>query len=325
MQNAKNHEQQLIAKICLLGFNKTDTKIKLKQALQKNPHLMISLESLMECRQHKDYELSLSQISKIALSAHPIENLNAYKRFYPKLKNYGFEIKNLLDMVDIHEPYILFPILITTIAELKPKGWTQLSLKKLFCQIQNLEKIDLFKEYFFQFQEWLLTKQQIQYLLEEFTHEQLETLVSNINYLVEEHHYTPSKLLNTVCKYGAAHLNSLKHFTTTSISSHYTPNEILAIIHHPEGCERLEAILYHHRDLADLGHNAYKIKSIIIGEPHSPDTFIPQDKKEFDTYLQEMHNERQKWFHQEQYSIFASTEEIDERCAMYLEDKIHHF
>lgn len=322
MKNAKYQEQQLIAKICLLGFNKTDTKMQLKRALQKNPYLMKSLESLLECRQHKAYQLSLSQISKIALSAHPIENLNAYKKYYPTLKNYGFEIKNLLDMIDIHEPYILFPILIKAISELKPKGWTQQSIKKLFCQIQNLEKIDLFKEYFFQIQEWQLSKQQIQYLLEEQTPEQLETLFSNIIYLIEEHDYTPSKLLNTVCKYGAAHLNSLKDFITTSIARHYTQNEILAITHHPDGCERLEALQHHYRDLAHMGHSALKIKSIIMDELNA---FINQNTNELDTYLQEMHNDRQKWFQQEQYSIFASSEEINERCEMYLEDIIHHF
>ena len=328
MQNPKNQEQQLIARIRLLGFIKKNTIADLKYVIQKNPEMMTALATLVNCREHKDYQLSLSQISRIAINQHGLENLNAYKMYYPKLKKKGFNIEKLLDMLEIHAPFLLFPLLHETLLELKPKGWNDKSIEKLFCHLHHLEKLDLLKEYFFQFKEWQLSKQQIRYLLDEHTPAQLESLVSSINHL-KAHDYTLSTLFKTLNEYGAAHLNALKNFTTTSIANHYTRNEILAITHHPDGCQRLESLQYNYRDLAAMGHTPVKIKSIIQQELHSPDAFIHQNWKELDIYLQEAESERQKWFKQEQYSMFASTEEINERCEMYLEDllsrKTYHF
>lgn len=319
MQNTINEEQLLVAKIRLLGFSQTPTITKLKQAIEENPNMMSSLESLINSRKHKDYELSHSQISKIALSAHGTENLNAFKLYYPQLKKKGFELEKLFDIIDIHEPYMMFPILLDTIHELKPKGWSDKSIQKLFYLIPNFEKIDLLKQYFFQFKNWHLTKTQIHNLLARYTAPEIEKLVSNILQL-KEGGYALNHLLEIIFTYGLEHLCSLKDFNNTLIAKHYTRNEILAMIKHVDGCLRLHALKLNYADLKAMGHTPIKIKSIILQDLHQPNTFIEKNMNEYDNYLHEIHTERQAWFHQEVFSLFATTKEIDEQRAMYLED-----
>lgn len=319
MQNSSNQDPQLVAKIRLLGFSKKNTINELTQALQENPNLIISLKILVACRQHKDYQLSLSQISKIAVTEQGIENLNAYKKYYPQLQQMGFNFEKLLDIVHFHAPYIIFPILIDTILELKPKGWSDTSIQKLFSIVQKIENLDLLKQHFFQFKHWHLSRTQILDFLNRYTAFELEQLVSNLSHL-EKSGYSLNKLLDIIFTHGLEHLCSLKDFEETPIAKHYTRNELLTMINHVDGCQRLHALRYNYLDLKAMGYTSVKIKLLILQELHQSNSFTQKNMNQFDDYMIEVQENRRDWFRQEVYSLFASSEEINERCAMYLED-----
>lgn len=313
------NKEQIIANIRNLGFCQKETIHALAHCIEQDESIMPALKSLVKIAKTKDYELTLSQVAAIALSQYSTQNLLAYEKYYPMLKKMSFDIKMLLNIIKIHAPYVIFPILVETIPELKEKNWSYKSIQKIFCFSQNINKLDVLKKYFFQLKAWHLSKIQIEYMIENYTSQQIETWVSNVHHLLNKG-YVIANLIELTYQYGLNHLNTLEYLSHSKIPNFFTRNEIMSMINRPEGPEIINALVYNYTDLATMGYNAIKIKSIILQEFNQPQSFVQKNMGEFDTYLNEMYHDRQQWFLHETYSIFASKEEVDERFAMYRED-----
>lgn len=313
------NKELTIANIRNLGFRQKETIHALAHCIEQDESIMSALKSLTKIANTKDYELTKSQVSKIALSQYGAQSLLAYEKHYPILKKMGFDMKMLLNIINIHAPHVIFPILVETIPELKEKNWSNKSIQQIFCFSQNIDRLDVLKEYFFQFKKWHLSKIQIEYLINNHTSQQIETWVSNVHHLAHNG-YVISSLIELTYQFGLSHLNSLEHLSHSKIPKYFTRNEIIAMLNRPEGPEILNALVYNYADLSAMGHNPIKIKSIILQEFYQPQSFIQKNMGELENYLNEMYHDRQQWFQHETYSIFASKEEVDERFAMYRED-----